>query len=92
MIQIIQEVYTNYQKAQPKKGMATKSKRGYKKTTHPQREPNQSKTLSRDKGSSSINILVHDYKIQTKDLAFGSKAPIFKSDFVPFFPNYPKDA
>ena len=42
-------------------------KEGLKEHEPPQRVPNQSKKLTRDKGSSSIKILVHDHKIQTKE-------------------------
>lgn len=47
----------------------TKRKEGLqKKITHPHLKSNQSKILIKGKGSSSINILVQNQKLQTKEL------------------------
>ena len=57
----IREVYISHLKAK------LKAKRGYKKQHHPHLEPNQSKKLIKDNGLSSINNLVQDHKLQTKE-------------------------
>ena len=68
--QSIQDIHQPPRGTTDKKGL--ENRKGYNNTTHPQWMPNQSKKLTRVKGPSSINILVHDTKYKQKGfLTFG---------------------